>query len=123
MLREIPRPHDESGAGTTRRWFSDSNMDLCVWSADDGTVTGFQLAYDKHKGERALTWQRDGGFRHSVVDDGELSGGHKGSPLLSPGTAVDASRLRREFQSAGTQLDRDLFHLILNRLSELVWGG
>src|SRR5437879_5394940 len=54
-----------------RRWFHSDDEDLIVWYADDGSIFGFQLYYDKQKSERALTWLPQSAFSHDRVDDGE----------------------------------------------------
>ena len=81
-----------------RRWFSSSDLDLTVWTGDDGEVTGFELCYDRGKNERSLRWKRGAGFVHERVDDGEgRPGRHKATPVLVPNGALDVRRIHAAF--------------------------
>jgi len=60
MLHEIVGLADEPPA--KRRWFHDEYFDLFVWQTLNGELTRFQLCYGIHSSERALVWQRQGGF-------------------------------------------------------------
>ena len=60
MLHEIVGLADEPPA--RRRWFHDEYFDLFVWQTLSGELTRFQLCYGIHSSERALVWQRQGGF-------------------------------------------------------------
>ena len=60
MLHEIVGLTDEPPA--KRRWFHDEYFDLFVWQTLSGELTRFQLCYGIHSSERALVWQRQGGF-------------------------------------------------------------
>ena len=53
MLREIEKTRQIAGE-PTRRWFSDTSMDLIVWVEQESAV-GFQLTYDKPHAEKAVT--------------------------------------------------------------------
>ena len=64
--RQIPSEHP-------RRWYMDETMDLIVWFGEDGSIVGFQLAYDHLDLEHALTWKYRSGFQHEKVDDGETT--------------------------------------------------
>jgi len=68
MLHEIVGLADEPPA--KRRWFHDDYFDLFVWQTASGELTRFQLCYGIHSSERAIVWQRQGGFFH----DGETRG-------------------------------------------------
>lgn len=67
MLHEIIGVADEPPA--KRRWFHDDYFDLFVWQTAGGELTRFQLCYGIVSSERALVWQRQGGFFH----DGDLA--------------------------------------------------
>jgi len=62
MLHEIVGLADEPPA--RRRWFHDDYFDLFVWQSLNGEVVQFQLCYGIASSERALVWQRQGGFFH-----------------------------------------------------------
>jgi hypothetical protein len=68
MLREILGVHqDEPHA--ERRWFHDDYFDLFVWQDSAGDLLSFELCYGIGSSERALVWERDGGFYHDGVEE------------------------------------------------------
>src|SRR6266496_2922148 len=67
-----------------RRWFSDDYFDLIIWTLPNGSVSGFQLCYDKTGTERALTWSPRSGFQHERVDTGEADPTKNRTPVLVP---------------------------------------
>ncbi len=60
MLEEVESVKQQPGENFCR-WFSDEYFDLYVWTDPSGTITGFQLCYDKPGKERAFTWFSDSG--------------------------------------------------------------
>jgi hypothetical protein len=81
-LRELRDTRQVEGE-PKRRWFSSPDLDLIVWLDDEESLVGFQLCYDKTRGERALTWRDGRGYDHNAVDDGEQSPGqYKSTPIL-----------------------------------------
>jgi hypothetical protein len=104
MLIELSNPRQIPGEGR-RRWFMDDYFDLIVWYADDGTLTGFQLCYDKRVKERALTWTRDGGYRHNRIDDGETPGHPKMSPVIVADGTFDRAPVAERFRAASAGID------------------
>ena len=81
-LRELPDTRQIEGE-PKRRWFNSPELDLIVWLDEDDAPVGFQLCYDKHHGERALTWRAGRGYDHAAVDDGEQTPAqHKSTPIL-----------------------------------------
>ncbi len=117
MLREIHKVKQYSGE-PRRRWFADESMDLFVWYSRDGSISGFQLSYDKPYAERAITWKRDGGFDHARVDDGARPGKHPETPLLLADGAFDSLRVSREFKTQAIGIDDDLVQFVSSRLSD-----
>lgn len=120
MLQEIPNPRQIPGE-SPRRWFHSPEMDLIVWLCDKtgGEIAGFQLCYDKTRGEKALSWKADRGFSHMHVDDGENTvGKHKGSPLLTPDGAFDNAAVQRRFSSAARALPADLRNFVEAKLAQ-----
>ena len=114
MLREIKnvRQHAEEGY---RRWFVNDFFDLIVWY-NKGTVTGFQLCYDKTGNERSLTWNRDRGYSHNKIDDGEVTGHNKMTPILVADGLFDKNSIAEKFRSAGRGIDAELAAFIYNKL-------
>ena len=116
MLREIhnPKQYPEEGF---RRWFTDDYFDLIVWYEDDKkTITGFQLTYDKERKERALTWKSTGSYTHMGVDDGEIYGGYKMSPVLVSDGAFNKNSIARKFKKAASTMDQDVASFVYRRL-------
>ncbi len=45
-----------------RRWFWNNYLDLVVWFDDSDEIIGFQLYYDRHGDQTALTWKEPFGY-------------------------------------------------------------
>ncbi len=101
-----------------RRWFSDDYFDLIVWIAEDGSLSGFQLCYDKYKKERALTWTREKGFSHERVEDGESNPSKNLTPILIPDGACPAQDIIRLFLQRSGEVDPQTKSLIAGKLQE-----
>lgn len=116
MLREIKNPKQYPEEGF-RRWFTDEYFDLIVWyRGDKKTVTGFQLTYDKERNERALTWKSSGSYTHMGVDDGEIYGGYKMSPVLVSDGTFNKKIIAEEFKKAAVQIDQEVASFVYQRL-------
>jgi hypothetical protein len=108
MLNEIANPRQVPGEGP-RRWFTDSYFDLILWyEGDSSSIAGFQLCYDKEREERALTWRRGEGFDHKRVDDGEVSGRMKMTPVLVPDGAFDFTSVAERFRRESETIDPEI---------------
>jgi hypothetical protein len=96
MLREI---HDvkQIPGEPRRRWFSDENFDLIVWFEPEDQITGFQLCYDKKSEQKALTWLKADGYRHSRIDVGDNPGKMKASPVHEANGDFDREGIGRRF--------------------------
>ncbi len=122
-LREVDNAWHSAGE-PPRRWFTAEHLDLIVWSDAAGRPTGFQLCYDKPRGERALTWTVDPGFTHTGVDDGSDVGlGHKASPILVPDGALDVRRLEGEFREVSSRLPADVVAFVVDTLARYPGPG
>jgi hypothetical protein len=96
-LRELPDTRQVEGE-PRRRWFSSPDLDLIVWLDEQDTLVGFQLCYDKSRGERALTWRKDRGYDHMGVDDGEAGPAqYKSTPILVADGHFDRERVEGLF--------------------------
>jgi hypothetical protein len=102
-----------------RRWFSDEEFDLIVWTDDDGSVRAFQLCYNRSGEERALTWSREAGYRHHRVDAGEESPLRNKSPILLTNGPFPTEQVVARFQLAAGEIEADLRAFILEKLREL----
>ncbi|HET7596838.1 MAG TPA: hypothetical protein VFK15_07890 [Burkholderiales bacterium] len=118
MLREIldVKPTEE---GRRRRWFQSADEDLIVWYAQDGSIFGFQLCYDRQRNEHALTWMRGRGYAHNRIDAGEGRGfRYKASPVLVADGRFDAPAMTQRFRRISATLPRNIRDFVSDRLSE-----
>ena len=121
MLANAPRtpvPGDRD-----RRWIADDYFDLIVWYEADDTIHGFQLCYDKPGRERALTWTRADGFRHTAIDSGEARPTANRTPILIPDGMFPAQDVRRELVARGAALPPEIRELVMARLAEYDRGA
>ncbi|HZX32532.1 MAG TPA: hypothetical protein VFF03_14355 [Rhodocyclaceae bacterium] len=115
-MREIPHVRQIPGE-PKRRWFSSKDFDLILWLDDGPGFLGFELCYDKSRGEHSITWSRDNGFRHMAVDDGEQRyGKHKATPVLIPDGIFDVRRVHAAFVEASASLPPDISRFVLQAL-------
>lgn len=116
MLREIPNVRQVPGEGK-RRWFTDLYFDLIVWYSDDGTISGFQLCYDKQEHERAFTWRKGHQCIHEAIDSGEQPGHSKMSPILGGASPVPEACVEERFFHESADIDdRDIVLLVLDTI-------
>ena len=102
-----------------RRWFRSEDEELIVWYAEDGSIFGFQLCYDRQKFERALTWLPQSVFSHNRVDDGEGVGlAYKRSPILVADGVFDAVAMLRRFIEISNTLPKDVLEFVAEKLRE-----
>lgn len=91
-------------------------MELIVWSDSRQAVLGFQLCYDKLREQRAVTWRAADGYTHDRVDDGELSGRHKQTPILIPAEGFDPGPVVAEFLARSWKIDKRIARFVYRRL-------
>ena len=115
MLREI-RFVRQDDAHLRRRWFQDDYLDLFVWTDATGTAVAFQLAYDRARQERALSWSTADGFRHHRVDSGEASLFASRTPLLFQGGVCPIRMVARQFHHRSHEMEAKLRDFILVKL-------
>ena len=116
MLREITTVRSTSH--NRQRWFSDADMDLCVWFNNQMPMQ-FQLSFNKQYEEHAISWDNNEGFRHSKVDDGEgRDGRYKMTPILLDDADFDCLTLARHFLQQSDCLEPTLADFIYARLLE-----
>jgi hypothetical protein len=105
MLAEFHHVKQENGS-TLRRWFEGGGLELIVWYARPGEPSGFQLCYQANdQRERALTWRREEGFSHAMVDAGDSRPDKNLTPILIKDGPVPWRELEASFvaQSAGLE--------------------
>ena len=123
MLSEIANPRQIPGEGP-RRWFTDDYFDLIVWyNSNSPTIGGFQLCYDKEREERALSWRRDVGYDHKRIDDGEVSGRMKMTPVLIPDGTFDYKVIAERFRRESETIDPEIRDLVYERLMNYSQSG
>ncbi len=96
MLREI-RDVKQIPGEPRRRWFSDEDFDLIVWTDPEDQIIGFQPCYDRGTEQKALTWLKDDGYKHSRIDDDDNPGKMKASPVLKANGHFDREGIGRRF--------------------------
>jgi hypothetical protein len=117
MLQKI-RGVRQDDASRTRDWFQDDFFDLFVWSEASGAVVAFQLCYDRLKHERVLAWNREGGFLHRRVDDGEHTPIKNMSPILVTDGIFASGALAAEFGERATNLDSAVREFIARKIAQ-----
>lgn len=117
MLRELRNVQQVSGEAK-RRWFFCHDLDLVVWEGDDGAICGFQLAYDKHRNEHSLSWHRDRGYSHYVVDDGEPMAGVNDTPFLYADGPFGRDRVLDQFLALASGIPADIVNFVAAKLRE-----
>ncbi len=119
MLGEVKHCRQVHGE-PRRRWFTNESLDLIVWYNPDNTVYGFQLCYDKGKGERALTWVEGRGYTHRRVDTGEMYGMRTDSvtPVLVPDGHFAAADVAGRFLDSSQELETDLVALVIRHIEK-----
>ena len=122
MLREIETVNDRE-SGYRKRWFNAPSMDLILWYGPEGNLSRFQLCYDKHIRERALSWNESSGFSHSKVDNGEnTSGRHKEAPILGPDGSIDAPKVMHSFRELSSTVDEAVVEFVCAKLESIQTG-
>jgi len=115
MLREIAAMRQDD-PGAIRRWFQDDYFDLFLWVTPQGKVAAFQLAYERTREERVLSWSQIRGFNHSRVDSGENTPKTNRTPLLIADDFCPIRVVCREFERRSATLDRTLRSFLLGKL-------
>ena len=101
-----------------RRWFSDDFFDLIVWFSKEKIILGFQLCYDMHGNQRALTWKRPDAYFHQRIDDGEgRPGKHESTPILIPDGRFDHIAIAAKFQKESLDIEPAISKFVFNILS------
>lgn len=117
MLRELRNVQQVTGEAK-RRWFFCHDLDLVVWEDEGGSVSGFQLAYDKQRNEHSLSWRRDHGFAHYVVDDGEPMAGVNDTPFLYANGPFGRGRVLDLFLALSAEVPPEIVAFVAAKLRE-----
>lgn len=123
MLRELPDTRQIAGE-PRRRWFFSSELDLIVWLDDQDEPIGFQLCYDKYRGERALTWHKDRGYDHAAIDDGEnVPSQYKSTPILVADGLFERDRVKAAFLAASAEVPETIRRFVADALARYPEGS
>lgn len=119
MLQEISSTH-RSSHHRSKRWFTDSNMDLFIWF-EYKVLICFQLSYNKQQQETSLGWHIETGFTHSLVKATKYHTiqGARATTLSEGECGHDAAAIAREFLQASDQIEVTLADFIFARLLEV----
>lgn len=117
MLRE-----DQAISSKFKQWFSDDYFDLAVWFNEQGSISGFQLCYDKLGMERAFTWTEENGTSHNRVDSGEDSPLKNMSPVLVADGIIPYDELLRQFLVRAKNMDPRIARVIERKLRDWLPG-
>lgn len=102
-----------------RRWFWSDYFDLIAWFNADNDIIGFQLCYDKNKKQRVLTWQKDAGYSHDYIDDGEESPGkHKSTPVLVADGIFQKEKIAAQFKEESHNIDGQIADCVHSKILE-----
>ena len=121
-LAEYPRVRQIEGEGF-RRWFTNGYFDLIVWYDKTRRLIGFQLCYDKDDHERALTWTTTSGFQHNRVDDGEIPGHSKMTPIIVADGTFNVRPVAERFREASTAIEPGIATFVSETLGTYPAGG
>jgi hypothetical protein len=117
MLKEVESVKQQPGEDFLR-WFRDEYFDLYVWTDQGGTITGFQLCYDKPGDEHALTWLSGEGFTHHRIDPGDQNPAKNRSPILVQDGVFQGDEVERRFAESSQTLDAGLAEFVTRKLKE-----
>ena len=119
MLKEA-KPTRQILGEPFRKWYTDHEMDLIIWMSDEFEAIGFQICYQSTAGQKALTWDKQKGFTHSGIDDGESRPGRpKMTPILVADGKVDVIALKERFRRLSRDLPPHIVDLVVQKLEEL----
>lgn len=116
MLKEMKNVF-QNEPGIFRRFFYDEEFDIYVWY-EGKKMIGFQVCYDKSNYQRALTWMEDGGYRHEMVETGEIGGSFKRKPVLMADGVFDYSKVAEKFLRESKKIDNEISAFIYKKILE-----
>lgn len=119
MLIENTQVSQEKDSSGYRRWFTDKDLDLIVWYANDNEIDGFQLCYDKTESEHSITWLKDKGYSHNKIDTGESVPGEFRTPILVADGMMPLEKILKDFESKCEKIDYKLAKFILDKLKNM----
>ncbi|MFA7268925.1 MAG: hypothetical protein WC073_06250 [Sterolibacterium sp.] len=76
------------------------------------------MAYDKHRDEHSISWDKERGFVHYVVDDGESVAGVNSAPFLYTDGPFSRDRVLALFLDLSTDIPDDVAGFVEEKLRE-----
>ncbi|MBI4656131.1 MAG: hypothetical protein HY746_05190 [Elusimicrobia bacterium] len=118
MFKEITNVRQIRGEAK-RRWFTAENVELIVWFAEKGGITGFQLCYKAGKSRKAFTWHERFGFSNNNIDEGETNfGAPKSSPILVADGIFESDKLLEMLTKEKEGLEPEIFNFVVQKIAE-----
>jgi len=117
MFEEWSNVKQDKRSSGFRRWFCHTTMDLIVWHDEQGSISGFQLVYDKDWNPRAFTWAGRYGYLHSKVDEGD-GGFTPRSPVLVPDGVLPFATVLESFKELAETLEPTITDLVELRMRD-----
>jgi hypothetical protein len=119
MLAEFEKVSQIPGQGF-RRWFSDDYFELVVFYPSEAQeeITGFQLCYDIKGDAHVFSWHRDQGYHHNKIDDGEVYGRHKMTPVFVEDGLFDAETALGLFLAASAHIDPEITAIVAHHIQQ-----
>jgi hypothetical protein len=116
MLVELQLKQDNNL--NKKRWFQDDYFDLFTWQTPQGHITSFQLCYDRLGDERVVLWDKNKGFAHHRVDDGESSPHKNMTPVFIRDGSFSYDEVVPKFASSSQRINSELRDFIIQKLNE-----
>ena len=119
-MREINKKFVKQVDGeANRRWFEDNFFDLMIWEEKNGKIIAFQLSYDKHLNQHAITWNEENGYIHNKVDDGEnRDGKYKASPVMLLDGVFDFKTIAEKFKKSSKGIETKISTFVYDKISK-----
>ncbi len=116
MLTEFQLKQDDHSSIT--RWFQDDYFDLFTWQ-NNCQIISFQLCYDRLGNEHVISWDKNKGFGHHRVDDGEASPHKNMTPIfVKDGAFLSHHEVIPKFIQSSQQISQDIASFIQKKLNE-----
>ncbi len=118
MLRELKNVRQVDNE-PRRRWFTDDYFDIIVFYDEADEPVGFHLCYCKNEDERILVWNRNTGYEHGGVDDGEsFFGRRKGAPIIVSDGLFEKPTVAARFLEAKSRMDPTVAGFLEKKIAE-----
>ncbi len=101
-----------------KRLFTDDKFDLYVWyTKKHGSVTGFQLVYDKCANLKAFTWIKDKGYCHNRIN-GYDSNRWNLTPILVADGYFDRKSIANRFLEHSKRIEKEIVELVFRTIMD-----